>query len=65
MLDDSPHPRRLLDAITAVGTAGARMTLTGPSKAALLPPPATTADGQDEDTGPAYRHLLMPIRFSR
>jgi DNA polymerase III subunit beta len=48
------HPHRLLDALTAVGTGRARLALTTPDKAALI----TRAD----DDGPAYRHLLMPIR---
>ena len=55
------HPHRLLDAITAVGTSRARIALTTPAKAALITP-ASDDDGQDDDTGPAYRHLLMPIR---
>ena len=54
------HPRRLLDAITAVGTARARIALTGPGKAALITPASN--DGQDDGAEPAYRHLLMPIR---
>ena len=54
------HPRRLLDAITAAGTARARIALTGPGKAALITPASN--DGQGDDTEPAYRHLLMPIR---
>ena len=53
------HPDRLLDAITAAGTGRARIALTTPVKAALITPAAD--DGQD-DTRPAYRHLLMPIR---
>ena len=53
------HPR-LLDALTATGTGRARIALTGPDKAALITP--ADADGQDDDAGPAYRHLLMPIR---
>jgi len=54
------HPRRLLDAITAIGTARARIALTGPSKAALITP--ASDDGPGEDAEPVYRHLLMPIR---
>ena len=54
------HPRRLLDAITATGTARARIALTGPGKPALITPAGD--DGQDDDAEPAYRHLLMPIR---
>ena len=54
------HPRRLLDAITATGTARARIALTGPGKAALITP--ASDDGHDDDAEPAYRHLLMPIR---
>ena len=54
------HPRRLLDAITAAGTARARIALTGPGKAALITPAG--GDGPDDGTEPAYRHLLMPIR---
>ena len=54
------HPRRLLDAITAIGTARARIALTGPAKAALITP--ASDDGPGEDAEPVYRHLLMPIR---
>ena len=54
------HPRRLLDAITAAGTARARIALTGPAKAALITP--ASDDGQDDDAEPVYQHLLMPIR---
>ena len=54
------HPRRLLDALTAAGTARARIALTGPGEAALITP--ASDDGTGEDAGPAYRHLLMPIR---
>ena len=56
------HPRRLLEAVTAVGTARARIALTGPGKPALITP----ASGDDRPGRrrhePAYRHLLMPIR---
>jgi len=52
------HPQRLLDALAATGTGRARIALTTPSKAALITP---VSDAQD-DAGPAYRHLLMPIR---
>ncbi len=55
------HPRRLLDAITAIGTARARIALTGSGKAALFTP-ASDDDGQGDGAEPAYRHLLMPIR---
>ena len=55
------HPRRLLDAITAIGSGRARIALTGPGKAALFTP-AGDDDGQGEDAEPVYRHLLMPIR---
>ena len=54
------HPHRLLDAITSTGTGRARIALTTPAKAALITPAGD--DGQDDDAGPAYRHLLMPIR---
>ena len=54
------HPHRLLDAVTAAGTGRARIALTTPAKAALITPAGD--DGQDDDAGPAYRHLLMPIR---
>ena len=54
------HPHRLLDALTAAGTGRARIALTGPDKAALITP--ADADGQDDDAGPACRHLLMPLR---
>jgi DNA polymerase-3 subunit beta len=53
------HPRRLLEAITTTGTGRARIALTTPAKAALITP---AGDGQDDDAGPACRHLLMPIR---
>ena len=53
------HPHRLLDALTAAGTGRARIALTGPAKAALITP---AGSGQDDGAGPAYRHLLMPIR---
>jgi DNA polymerase III beta subunit, C-terminal domain len=53
------HPHRLLDAITAVGTGRVRIALTTPAKAVLITP---AGDGQDDDAGPACRHLLMPIR---
>ena len=55
------HPRRLLDALTAIGSGRARIALTGPGKAALITP-ASDDDGQGEDAEPVYRHLLMPIR---
>jgi DNA polymerase III subunit beta len=54
------HPHRLLDALTAVGTGRARLALTTPDKAALIT--RADDDGQADDDGPAYRHLLMPIR---
>jgi DNA polymerase III subunit beta len=54
------HPHRLLDALTAVGTGRARLALTTPDKATLITP--ADGEGQDDDAGPAYRHLLMPIR---
>ena len=54
------HPNRLLDAITSTGTGRARIALTTPAKAALITPAGD--DGQDDDAGSAYRHLLMPIR---
>ena len=54
------HPQRLLDALTAAGAGRARIALTGPDKAALITP--ADADGQDDDAGPACRHLLMPLR---
>ena len=54
------HPRRLLDAITAIGTGRARIALTGQGKAALITPASN--DGPGDDAEPAYRHLLMPIR---
>ena len=53
------HPHRLLDALTAIGTGRARIALTTPAKAALITP---ADDGQDDNAGPTYRHLLMPIR---
>jgi DNA polymerase III subunit beta len=53
------HPQRLLDALTATGTGRIRIALTTPSKAALITP---AGDGGQDDAGPAYRHLLMPIR---
>jgi DNA polymerase III subunit beta len=53
------HPHRLLDALAAVGTGRARIALTTPAKAALITP---ADDDQDDNAGPAYRHLLMPIR---
>jgi DNA polymerase-3 subunit beta len=53
-------PHRLLDALAAISTARARIALTTPAKAALITP--ADDDGQDDDAGPAYRHLLMPIR---
>jgi len=56
------HPHRLLDAITAAGTGRARIALTTPAKAALITPATADDGGQDDHTGPAYRHLLMPIR---
>ena len=52
------HPRRLLDAITAVGAGRARIALTGPTTAALITP---AADGDQDETEVNYRHLLMPI----
>jgi DNA polymerase III subunit beta len=53
------HPHRLLDALAAISTRRACIALTTPAKAALITP----ADGdQDDNAGPAYRHLLMPIR---
>ena len=53
------HPCRLLDAITATGTGRARIAPTIPAKAVLITP----ADGgPDDDAGPAYWHLLTPIR---
>lgn len=36
-----------------------RIALTTPAKAALI---TRAHDGQDDDAGPAYRHLLVPIR---
>jgi DNA polymerase-3 subunit beta len=54
------HPHRLLDALTAVGAGRARLALTTPAKPALITP--ADDGGQDNDAGPAYRHLLMPIR---
>ena len=54
------HPRRLLDALTAIGSGRARIALTGPGKAALFTP-ASDDDGQDDGrrTGlpaPAHAH---------
>ncbi len=69
-LDGAPvtigfHPRRLLDAVTAAGTPRARIAITTPTRAALITPADDEDDsgGQDE-TGPAYRHVLMPIRLA-
>jgi DNA polymerase-3 subunit beta len=53
------HPGRLLDALTATGTGRARLALATPARAALITP---AADEDQADNGPAYRHLLMPIR---
>jgi DNA polymerase-3 subunit beta len=70
-LDGAPvtigfHPRRLLDAVTAAGAPRARIAVTTPTRAALITP----ADGEDDsggrdqnEAGPAYRHVLMPIRL--
>jgi len=53
------HPRRLLDAVTAIGTGRARIALITPAKPAVFTP---ADDDQDDDAGPGSRHLLMPIR---
>ena len=53
------HPRRLLDAITATGTARARIALTGPGKAALITPARRRRPGRGRRTGlpaPAHAH---------
>jgi single-strand DNA-binding protein len=52
------HPQRLLDALTAVGTGRARIVLTTSARAALI---TTAGDSGQDDGGPAYRRLLMPI----
>ena len=52
-------PQRLLDALTAADAGRVRIALNGPDKAALITP---ADDGQDDDAGPACRHLIMPIR---
>ena len=48
-----------LDALTAASAGRARSALTTPARAGLITP---AGDGGQDDTGPAYRHLLMPIR---
>jgi DNA polymerase-3 subunit beta len=70
-LDGAPvtigfHPRRLLDAVTAAGTPRARIAITTPARPALITPAADGSDGgQDQgETGPGYRHVLMPVRLA-
>lgn len=54
------NPHYLLDGLGALGTAYARLSFTQPSRPAVITGQAD-ADGPDD---PAYRYVLMPVRFA-
>ena len=59
-LETAFNPQYLLDGLGALGTAYARLSFTQPSRPAVI-------TGQAEEDGPddpAYRYVLMPVRFA-
>lgn len=54
------NPHYLLDGLGAVGTAYTRLSFTVPSRPAVL----AGQSEQDGEADPAYRYVLMPIRFT-
>lgn len=59
-IDIAFNPQFLLDGLHALGTAYARLSFTQPSRPAVL----SGQGDADGDADPAYRYVLMPVRFA-